>query len=176
MYNLHYLHIRTTKALVESILMTSTKSSTKQKLADPRPKITEEDGHYLVVGGQCSECDYSMITAPPLCPRCGNSTMKEETFGPLIAVTSFNSDMEAIDLVNRSVFGLGVSIFTEDYERAKALIPQFEDGAVFVNDLVKSDPRLPFGGTKESGYGRELSSHGIKEFLNRKTVYINKYE
>ncbi len=101
---------------------------------------------------------------------------KEETFGPLIAVTSFNSDMEAIDLVNRSVFGLGVSIFTEDYERAKALIPQFEDGAVFVNDLVKSDPRLPFGGTKESGYGRELSSHGIKEFLNRKTVYINKYE
>jgi len=101
---------------------------------------------------------------------------KEETFGPLMAVTRFNSDMEAIDLVNRSAFGLGVSIFTEDYERAKALIPQFEDGAVFVNELVKSDPRLPFGGTKESGYGRELSSHGIKEFLNRKTVYINKYE
>ena len=93
-----------------------------------------------------------------------------------MAVTRFNSDMEAIDLVNRSAFGLGVSIFTEDYERAKALIPQFEDGAVFVNELVKSDPRLPFGGTKESGYGRELSSHGIKEFLNRKTVYINKYE
>lgn len=101
---------------------------------------------------------------------------KEETFGPLIAVTRFNSDMEAIDLVNKSSFGLGVSIFTEDFERAKALIPQFDDGAVFVNELVKSDPRLPFGGTKESGYGRELSSHGIKEFLNRKTVYINKYE
>lgn len=100
---------------------------------------------------------------------------EEETFGPLIAITSFNSDMEAIDLVNRSAFGLGVSIFTEDYERAKALIPQFEDGAVFVNELVKSDPRLPFGGTKDSGYGRELSSHGIKEFMNKKTVYINKF-
>lgn len=82
--------------------------------------------------------------------------------------------MQAIDLVNRSVFGLGVSIFTEDYDRADALINQFDDGGVFVNELVKSDPRLPFGGTKDSGYGRELSEHGIREFMNRKTVYIKK--
>ncbi|SHI74252.1 succinate-semialdehyde dehydrogenase / glutarate-semialdehyde dehydrogenase [Mesonia phycicola] len=99
----------------------------------------------------------------------------EETFGPLISVTSFKTDMEAIDLVNKSDFGLGVSVFTEDFERAKALISQFDDGAVFINSMVKSDPRLPFGGTKDSGYGRELSSDGIKEFLNRKTVYINKF-
>ena len=97
---------------------------------------------------------------------------EEETFGPVMAVTSFKTDMEALDLVNRSKFGLGVSIFTEDLERAKAMIPQIEDGAVFINELVKSDPRLPFGGTKESGFGRELSSFGIHEFINKKTVYI----
>ncbi len=99
----------------------------------------------------------------------------EETFGPLMAVSSFQTDLEVIDLVNNSDFGLGVSIFTEDFDRAEAMVPHFEDGAVFVNELVKSDPRLPFGGTKKSGYGRELSEDGIKEFVNRKTVYFNKY-
>lgn len=97
---------------------------------------------------------------------------KEETFGPLMAVSSFKTDLEAIDLVNKSSFGLGVSIFTEDYDRATAMVPQFDEGSVFVNELVKSDPRLPFGGTKTSGYGRELSEDGIKEFVNRKTVYF----
>lgn len=100
---------------------------------------------------------------------------KEETFGPVIGITVFESDKEAVDLVNMSDFGLGVSIFTEDLAKAKTLVPQFEDGAVFVNELVKSDPRLPFGGTKISGYGRELSDDGIKEFVNKKTVYFNKY-
>lgn len=99
---------------------------------------------------------------------------KEETFGPLMAITSFKTDMEAIDLVNKTKFGLGVSVFTKDLDRAEAMVPQFEDGAVFVNELVKSDPRLPFGGTKSSGYGRELSEDGIKEFVNRKTVYFKK--
>lgn len=103
------------------------------------------------------------------------SVFTEETFGPLMAVTSFKSDLEAIDLVNESQYGLGVSIFTEDFERAEAMIPHFQDGAVFVNELVKSDPRLPFGGTKSSGYGRELSEDGIKEFVNRKTVYFKKF-
>lgn len=97
---------------------------------------------------------------------------REETFGPAISVTRFKDEQEAIDLVNRSEFGLGVSLFTEDMEFAEKLVPEFEDGAVFVNELVKSDPRLPFGGTKISGYGRELSEDGIKEFVNRKTVYF----
>lgn len=99
----------------------------------------------------------------------------EETFGPLISVTTFKTEEEAIELVNSSDFGLGVSIFTEDLQRAEELVPRFEDGAVFVNELVKSDPRLPFGGTKISGYGRELSIQGIREFVNKKTVYFNKY-
>jgi len=97
---------------------------------------------------------------------------KEETFGPVIGITTFKTDKEALDLVNQSDFGLGVSIFTENKERMETLIPQFEDGAVFVNDMVKSNPNLPFGGTKISGYGRELSIDGIQEFVNKKTVYI----
>lgn len=97
---------------------------------------------------------------------------KDETFGPLLAVISFKNDDDAVKLVNQSQFGLGVSIFTEDKSKAKHLIPKFEDGAVFVNEMVKSDPRLPFGGTKISGFGRELSEDGIKEFVNKKTVYF----
>ena len=146
----------------------------RQKWPEEQLEKSKKKGAKVVLGGKRNKAYFEPTIVINVDKK--SPIFKEETFGPLIAVTSFNSDMEAIDLVNRSVFGLGVSIFTEDYERAKALIPQFEDGAVFVNDLVKSDPRLPFGGTKESGYGRELSSHGIKEFLNRKTVYINKYE
>ncbi|SDG69393.1 NAD-dependent succinate-semialdehyde dehydrogenase [Psychroflexus sediminis] len=99
----------------------------------------------------------------------------EETFGPVIGITRFKTEEEALNLVNISAFGLGVSVFTQDLDRAKKLIPEFDDGAVFINELVKSDPRLPFGGTKISGYGRELSKDGIREFMNLKTVYINKY-
>jgi succinate-semialdehyde dehydrogenase/glutarate-semialdehyde dehydrogenase len=104
------------------------------------------------------------------------SIFKEETFGPVIGITTFKDDEQAIRLVNASRFGLGVSIFTENYDRASTLIPSFDDGAVFVNDLVRSDQRLPFGGTKISGYGRELSIEGIQEFVNKKTVYINKFK
>ncbi|NJW53195.1 NAD-dependent succinate-semialdehyde dehydrogenase [Salinimicrobium oceani] len=96
----------------------------------------------------------------------------EETFGPAIGITIFNSENEAVALMNDTQFGLGVSLFTADKERAKRLIPQIEDGAVFINELVKSDPRLPFGGTKKSGYGRELSAFGIREFVNVQTIYF----
>lgn len=99
----------------------------------------------------------------------------EETFGPVIGVTIFETEDEAVHLVNNSDFGLGVSIFTENRNKAEGIVHRFEDGAVFINDLVKSDPRLPFGGTKTSGYGRELSIHGIREFVNKKTVYFNEY-
>ncbi|GAB2768740.1 NAD-dependent succinate-semialdehyde dehydrogenase [Salinimicrobium soli] len=100
---------------------------------------------------------------------------QEETFGPAIGVTTFKDVDEAVELVNATNFGLGVSVFTQNMEEAKKIIPRFEDGAVFINELVKSDPRLPFGGTKGSGYGRELSHLGIREFVNIQTVYINKF-
>jgi succinate-semialdehyde dehydrogenase/glutarate-semialdehyde dehydrogenase len=100
------------------------------------------------------------------------SIFKEETFGPLIGITVFETEEEAVALANNSIYGLGVSVFSEDFARVKRLIPKFDQGSVFVNERVKSDPRLPFGGVKASGYGRELSYEGIQEFVNKKTVYF----
>ncbi len=97
---------------------------------------------------------------------------KEETFGPVLSVTTFKTIEEAIQLSNTSNYGLGVSVFTKNTDALLPYIPLFEEGAVFINELVKSDPRLPFGGIKQSGYGRELSKEGIREFVNIKTVFI----
>lgn len=96
----------------------------------------------------------------------------EETFGPVLSVTTFKDEDEAVRLSNASGFGLGVSLFSQDVERMKNLVPLMEEGAVFINTPVKSDPRLPFGGIKNSGYGRELGREGIREFVNVKTVVI----
>ena len=98
---------------------------------------------------------------------------KEETFGPLMPVMSFRDTAEAIRLANDSRFGLGASIWTKDLNFAQQIMPQLEAGAIFVNSIVKSDPRLPFGGIKNSGYGRELSLEGIKEFVNIKSNWIS---
>ena len=97
----------------------------------------------------------------------------EELFGPVAPIITAQSDEEAIQLLNQTSFGLGATLVTSDIAKAEKLSKDIEDGAVFINELVKSDPRLPFGGTKRSGYGRELSHHGIHEFVNAKTVYIN---
>jgi succinate-semialdehyde dehydrogenase/glutarate-semialdehyde dehydrogenase len=102
------------------------------------------------------------------------SVFKEETFGPVAPITKAKDLDHAIALATNSRFGLGTMIFTKDIEKAKQKIIDIPDGAFFINDLVKSDPRLPFGGTKASGSGRELSKEGIHEFVNTKTVYINK--
>lgn len=104
--------------------------------------------------------------------RPGMAAFDEELFGPVAAVTIAGSDDEALALANTSNFGLGISVFTQSEARAQPFIQFSDEGAVFINGLVKSDPRLPFGGTKHSGYGRELSSHGIREFVNAKTVWI----
>ena len=98
----------------------------------------------------------------------------EEVFGPVAPITVAESTDEAVSLAGNTNFGLGVSIFTEDLNKANDLVKEFHDGAVFVNGLVKSDPRLPFGGTRRSGFGRELSVQGIREFVNVKSVWIKK--
>lgn len=97
---------------------------------------------------------------------------QEETFGPLIAITTASTEEEAIALANNSSFGLGASVFTPDIEKGLALAKQIAAGAVFINEQVRSDPRFPIGGINHSGYGRELGSLGIKEFTNAKTVYV----
>lgn len=105
----------------------------------------------------------------------GMPLFDEEVFGPVAPVIIVKNEEEAIELSNKSNFGLGVSLFTNDLDKAEKMVHEFDDGAVFINALVKSDPRLPFGGTKHSGYGRELSVAGIREFVNIKTVYIEKF-
>ncbi len=102
----------------------------------------------------------------------GNPAFDEEIFGPVAAVIRARDADHAVELANLSEFGLGASIWTADAERAVAMAPRIEAGAVFVNGIVKSDPRLPFGGVKSSGYGRELGIFGIREFVNVKSVWI----
>lgn len=97
---------------------------------------------------------------------------KEETFGPVAAVRAFDSDGEALALANDTPYGLGASVWTRSYTRAARFIEGIESGSVFVNGLVKSDPRLPFGGVKDSGIGRELARDGILEFTTAKAVWI----
>ncbi|HYB42609.1 MAG TPA: NAD-dependent succinate-semialdehyde dehydrogenase [Candidatus Methylomirabilis sp.] len=102
----------------------------------------------------------------------GMPAFDEETFGPVAAVIRAKDEADAIRLANDSVFGLGASLWTRDLGRAERMAAEIEAGSVFVNGMVKSDPRLPFGGIKRSGYGRELSEYGIREFTNIKSVWI----
>jgi succinate-semialdehyde dehydrogenase/glutarate-semialdehyde dehydrogenase len=103
----------------------------------------------------------------------GMPAYEEEIFGPVGAIISVKDEREAVQVANDSSFGLGAAIFTGDIERGERIAAyELEAGCCFVNAFVKSDPRLPFGGIKSSGYGRELSHYGIKEFVNIKTVYV----
>jgi succinate-semialdehyde dehydrogenase/glutarate-semialdehyde dehydrogenase len=102
----------------------------------------------------------------------GMAAFDEETFGPVAAVVRVKGEAEALAAANDTAYGLGASIWTADRARGERLAAEIEAGAVFVNGLVKSDPRLPFGGIKRSGFGRELSDYGMKEFTNIKTVWI----
>jgi succinate-semialdehyde dehydrogenase / glutarate-semialdehyde dehydrogenase len=97
---------------------------------------------------------------------------KEETFGPAVVILVAKNDKDAIAIANDSLFGLGAAIWTSNNERGETIGRQIEAGAIFINGLVKSDPRLPFGGIKNSGFGRELSTYGIKEFCNIKTLWV----
>jgi succinate-semialdehyde dehydrogenase/glutarate-semialdehyde dehydrogenase len=106
--------------------------------------------------------------------RPGMAAFDEETFGPVAALTIAADADEIVELANASRYGLGASLWTRDLERAEELAGALDAGNIFVNAIVRSDPRLPFGGTKCSGWGRELAEEGIKEFMNVKTVWISK--
>lgn len=129
-------------------------------------------GAEIILGGKRKDAFFEPTLVKNVTPEM--PIFKEETFGPLLSCTTFKTDEEALELINQSAFGLGASIFTHDSDRIYHFTMHIEDGAVFVNDLVKSDPRLPFGGTGISGYGRELAKEGIRAFCNNKTVYIAK--
>lgn len=127
-------------------------------------------GAVLLEGGRFDGANVDAILLGDVTP--GMPAFDEETFGPLMALVKAESDDHALALANQSRFGLGGSVWTNDTEKGFAFAGKMQSGAVFVNGMVKSDPRLPFGGIKKSGYGRELSAAGIREFVNVKTVVI----
>ena len=102
----------------------------------------------------------------------GMPVYDEETFGPVSVVISAKDPEDAVRIANDTIYGLGASLWTQNIDLAEKMAGKIEAGAVFINGLTKSDPRLPFGGSKQSGYGRELSNYGIKEFTNMKTVWV----
>ena len=105
-------------------------------------------------------------------PGLDSKVMREEVFGPVAPVVVVKSEDEAVRIANDTEFGLGASIWSRNTDRAEKLAARIESGFVAINDSVKSDPRLPFGGVKKSGIGRELSEYGLKEFVNVKTVVV----
>jgi succinate-semialdehyde dehydrogenase/glutarate-semialdehyde dehydrogenase len=137
-------------------------------------KKSEEKGAKILCGGfipQHEAAFYPPTILDNVMP--GMPAWEEELFGPVASLIRVKSEEEAVKIANDTVFGLGAGIFTSDISRAKELAEKsIEAGCVFVNDFVKSDPRLPFGGIKESGYGRELAVFGIRDFVNIKTVVI----
>ena len=131
-----------------------------------------EMGAEVTVGGVLPDegCFYPVTLVEKVKP--GMPVFDKETFGPVIALIEVEDEADAIEQANNSLFGLGAAIWTEDLEKGESIARKIEAGAVFVNGLVKSDPRLPFGGIKNSGFGRELSDFGIKEFCNIKSIWI----
>lgn len=127
-------------------------------------------GAELLHGGGQNGCYHEPTVLGGVTPEMPAFT--EETFGPLAAMIKVKDEAEAFRYADNTRYGLGVTVCTRDIERAVSLAGEVSDGAFFVNELVKSDPRLPFGGTRISGYGRELSKDGMMEFVNRKTIFV----
>lgn len=129
-----------------------------------------QQGAKIVVGGERDNCNFQPTLIDFV--DANNIAFQEETFGPLATIIRAKDEMDAINIANNHRYGLASSIWTEDRENAYRLARKIEAGNVFVNSLVRSDSRIPFGGIKKSGYGRELSEIGIKEFMNMKSLII----
>jgi len=133
-----------------------------------------DKGARLLLGGEVPDgpgAFYPPSVLTDVAP--GMPAYDEELFGPVAAIVSARDETDAVRIANDSPFGLGAAVFTRDLERGERIArEEIEAGSCFVNAFVKSDPRLPFGGIKQSGYGRELALFGIREFVNVKTVYV----
>ena len=136
--------------------------------------ISIEKGAKLLFGGKIPQLDGAFYPPTLLVDvEPGMPAFDDELFGPVAVVISAKDQSHAIELANKTNFGLGAAIFTRDLDKGENIATkELEAGSCFVNDFVKSDPRLPFGGIKESGYGRELSEFGIQEFVNIKSVVV----
>jgi succinate-semialdehyde dehydrogenase/glutarate-semialdehyde dehydrogenase len=143
---------------------------------DLQVKKSIQKGAVLLTGGEQLEGNPGyyylptiLVNVKPMMP-----VYHQETFGPVASLIKVHDEKEAIAVANDTTYGLGASIWTSDIRRAEHLATMIDAGSIFINEIVKSDPRLPFGGIKNSGYGRELSSYGIKEFVNIQTVFMRK--
>ena len=134
-------------------------------------KSSVEMGARLLTGGHRKDAFFEPALVTGVKP--GMPLFDEEVFGPVFAITEVDSAEKALELSNQSLFGLGMQVFTQNEALSGKFIEEAREGAVFINAMVKSDPRLPFGGLKNSGYGRELSIEGIREFVNIKSVWID---
>jgi succinate-semialdehyde dehydrogenase/glutarate-semialdehyde dehydrogenase len=151
----------------------------RKDLRDDLHKQVEESirkGARLLCGGEVPKGEGAFYPPTVLTGvKKGMPAYDEELFGPVAAIIVADNEKHAIEIANDSIFGLGGGVIGSDLARAeKIAAEEIEAGCVFVNDAVRSDPRLPFGGIKESGYGRELSHFGIREFVNIKTVFVAK--
>ena len=146
--------------------------SSVQQAREVEKQVREsvEKGAKLLCGGHREGAFYQPAVLSGVHP--GMPLFDEEVFGPVFAVLEADSPEHALELSNKSKFGLGMQVFTQSESSADLFIKGADEGAVFINNMVKSDPRLPFGGIKKSGFGRELSEEGIKEFVNIKTIWI----
>ncbi|HEX6227132.1 MAG TPA: NAD-dependent succinate-semialdehyde dehydrogenase [Chryseolinea sp.] len=127
-------------------------------------------GAKLLTGGKRTGCNFQATLLDSVEP--GMPAFDEETFGPLAAVITADTEEHAIALANQTRYGLGATVWTQDLKKGERIARQLDSGSVLINSLMRSDVRLPFGGIKKSGYGRELSEFGIKEFVNVKTISI----
>ncbi len=137
---------------------------------DKQVKDSIKQGAKLLYGGNKINGKGYFFNSTMLSTKNNTRIFKEETFGPVFASMKVNNDFEAIKEANNTQFGLGASLWTKDLKKGMEYAKEIESGVVFINGFVKSDPRLPFGGVKNSGIGRELSRYGLLEFCNIKSV------
>lgn len=141
---------------------------------DAQVKDSVAKGAQVVIGGKAREGKGAFYEPTILTNvKKGMAAYDQETFGPVAAVIIVENEEDAIRVANDTELGLGSVIFSQNREKAKQLAARIDAGCVFINSMVKSDPRLPFGGTKKSGYGRELGRYGFREFVNVKTVWVD---
>lgn len=170
-------YMKTYQPADPSLKTTNCGPMASKKFADDLLKQVEEsveNGAEVVLGGQRVEGEGAFFQPTILANvQPGQPAYEEEMFGPVASVIKVKDMEEAIKVANDSRFGLGGSVWSEDKDQALEVARKVETGAMFINSMVASDPRLPFGGIKKSGYGRELSHLGIREFVNKKTIVID---
>lgn len=164
-------HLKTGDPMEEGIDMGPMARKDLAESLNKLVKEAESAGADVVLGGGFDQAMHEPTVIIDV--EADMAVMQEETFGPVVPLVKAKDREHTMKLAADTKFGLGISLITEDMTFVENVVANIKDGAVFVNELVKSDPRLPFGGTGISGYGRELSLEGIRAFVNKKTVYIN---